>query len=110
MSKLGYKGDKLQLKLEIVVKDNLSDETRVNYEYLDIDPEVKIGLDRYANDWINTKLVKNYQVKSEIADGFDKVKELSYEWYFKPYGFTQQVDTQGTYYYVNGEEMKLVES
>ena len=110
LSKLGYKGDKLQLKLEITVKDNLSDETRVNYEYLDIDPEVKIGLDGYANDWINTKLVKNYQVKSEIADGLDKVKELSYEWYFKPYGFTQQVDTQGTYYYVNGEEMKLVES
>ncbi len=49
-------------------------------------------------------------MKSEIADGLDKVKELSYEWYFKPYGFTQQVDTQGTYYYVNGEEMKLVES
>ena len=110
MSKLGYKGDKLQLKLEIAVKDNLSDETRVNYEYLDIDPEVKIGLDGYANDWINTKLVKNYQVKSEIVDGLDKVMELSYEWYFKPYGFTQQVDTQGTYYYVNGEEMKLVES
>ena len=49
-------------------------------------------------------------MKSEIADGLDKVKELRYEWYFKPYGFTQQVDTQGTYYYVNGEEMKLVES
>jgi len=32
---------------------------------------IKIGLDGYANDWINTKLVKNYQVKSEIADGLD---------------------------------------
>ncbi len=110
LEKLNYKGNKLQLKIFATVKDNLSNETRSSVEYLDIEPEVKIGLNGYAYDWIDETSLKNYTIQSKIENNFKKVKEIGYERYFRPFGFVQETDTEGTYFYVNGSEMKLVQT
>lgn len=110
LGKLNYKGNKLQLKIFATVKDNLSNETRSSVEYLDIEPEVKIGLNGYAYDWLDESSLKNYKLNSKIETNLKKVKEISYERYFRPFGFTQETDAEGTYFYVNGSSMKLVQT
>ena len=110
LEKLNYKGNKLQLKIFVTVKDNLSNETRSSVEYLDIEPEVKIGLNGYAYDWLDEASLKNYKLNAKIEKNLKKVKEISYERYFRPFDFKQETDTEGTYFYVNGTSMKLVQT
>lgn len=110
LSKLNYKGNKLQLKIFATIKDNLSNETRAGVEYLDIDPEVKIGLNGYVYDWIDTSKLKNYWITAKIENNLKKVKNLDYERYFRPFDFKQERDTEGTYFYVNGSMLQLVET
>lgn len=92
------------------MKDNLSNETRSSVDYLDIEPEVKIGLNGYAYDWLDEASLKNYKLNAKIEKNLKKVKEVSYERYFRPFDFKQERDAEGTYFYVNGSAMKLVQT
>ena len=110
LEKVNYKGNKLKLKIFVTVKDNLSNETRSSVDYLDIEPEVKIGLNGYAYDWLDEASLKNYKLNAKIEKNLKKVKEVSYERYFRPFDFKQERDAEGTYFYVNGSAMKLVQT
>ena len=57
------------------MKDNLSNETRSSVDYLDIEPEVKIGLNGYAYDWLDEASLKNYKLNAKIEKNLKKVKE-----------------------------------
>lgn len=97
------------MQITTQIKDKLTDEVKTAIDYLDLPPEVKIGLDGFAYDWLDEERLSSYQINAHLENP-KKVKTLSYERYFRPFNFEQELDNEGTYYYHQGSEMKLVNS
>jgi len=113
-SLLRQKGYQYTLKANLSIKDLNSDETQFFTKYIDFIPEVKLGLSGQPSEWIYNNGTKDdrktYSIDGTIAAGNKLVSRLAYELYYRSYDQTSQKGIDGSLYYVNGNNYRLIGS
>ena len=116
LSKLKNLSYKYTLKVTLTVKDNKTDETHIQTDYLDISPFVKVWFSGQPTERLYKSDLKNgkYIVKGHI-ENYDKLKDqkninYTYYVYYRNFGYKQEKGVDGSYYYVNYTKFALVKT
>lgn len=107
-NEMPYRGSPLTLKATLKVRDKASDEVQFETIYLDIQPEVEIGLSGQPSEWLYGSENKEYELRGTLKGG--SAEKITYAWYYKSYDHAYQYGVDGNRYYVDGREFTPLSS
>ncbi|MBS8121711.1 MG2 domain-containing protein [Candidatus Vampirococcus lugosii] len=107
LSEIQNRGYDFDIKFDLYITDNNSDESRLLTFYEKIPAEIKIGLDGQSVDYNYSE--DEYLVRGEIIDKNNKSESLEYILYKRDYGHKQEKGVDGSYYYIAGYEFEEIE-
>lgn len=110
-----HKGYEYTLKVDMIVKDRLSDETQFITKHIDFKPEVMLGLSGQPYEWLyRDKIAKDprawWKIEGVVQQGKQDIQTMRYEVYYLTYDRDLQQWVDGNFYYVNGESYLQVGS